>query len=352
MQDDTLIINRNDGVLVTGAAGFIGSRVVSNLVERGFTNVRCLVRGQQSRSKLEALCRSQSGKSQIDVQEGNLLWRDDCLAATRGISIIYHLAAGRGAKSFPDAFMNSVVTTRNLLDACRAHDCLKRFVNIGSLSVYSNRHKPRKNVLDESCPVDAEPRGDAYSYAKVKQDEIVRDYGDRFGLPFVIVRPGVVFGPGNEGIHGRVGIGTFGLFLHLGGGNPVPFTYLDNCADAIVLAGLVPGIAGEVINVVDDAPLSSRRFLRLYKRHVRPFKSLYVPHAVSYFLCRAWERYSEWSQGQLPPVFGQRTWHVYWKRTHYSNAKAKTLLKWSPGISQAEALRRHFDACRRVVLHA
>ena len=106
-----------------------------------------------------------------------------------------------------------------------AADRLKRFVNISSFSVYSNQGKSRGRVLDESCPVEKAPaaRGEAYCFAKVEQDEIVEEYGKRFGIPYVIVRPGQVYGPGNEGITGRVGIGTFGIFLHMGGSNTHSF---------------------------------------------------------------------------------------------------------------------------------
>jgi hypothetical protein len=52
----------------------------------------------------------------------------------------------------------------------------------------------------------------------------------------------------------------------MGGAKPVPLTYVDNCAEAIVLAGLVAGVDGQVFNVVDDDQPSSRRFLRLYKQ--------------------------------------------------------------------------------------
>ena len=85
-------------------------------------------------------------------------------------------------------------------------------------------------------------------------------------------RPGAVYGPGKAGITGRVGVGTFGIFLHLGAGNPIPLSYVDNCAEAIVLAGLVKGLDGEVFNVVDDDLPSSRRFLRLYKEQVKPLR--------------------------------------------------------------------------------
>jgi nucleoside-diphosphate-sugar epimerase len=342
------IIAPNERVLVTGATGFIGRRVVAQLVARGVRNIRCLGRRGSALAALEASSR-RGGGATIEVVQGNLLSREDCQSAVRGVSLIYHLAAGRGVKSFPDAFKNSVVTTRNLLEACRGLGDLTRFVNVSSLSVYSNRNNIEPVVLDERCPVDSEShlRGEAYAYAKAKQDALTIDLCTRYGIPFVIVRPGVVLGPGNEGIPGRVGVGTFGLFLHLGGSNLVPFTYVDNCADAIVLAGLTVGVDGEVFNVVDDVTASSRRFLKLYKKSVRPFASVYVPPALAYALCWCWENYSAWSQWQLPPVFNRRVWHVYWKKTKYSNAKAKRLLNWAPRIPEDEALRLYFDACRR-----
>jgi nucleoside-diphosphate-sugar epimerase len=121
---------------------------------------------------------------------------------------------------------------------------------------------------------------------------------------------------------------------------------VDNCADAIALAGLTKGVDGEVFNVVDDDLPSSRRFLRLYKRNVRHFRSIYVPHALSYLLCSLWEWYSTWSEGQLPPVYNRRLWHSAWKRTNYSNAKLKARLGWRPTVPTAEGLRRHFEGSR------
>ena len=86
-----------------------------------------------------------------------------------------------------------------------------------------------------------------------------RNTDDAMSLPYVIIRPGAVFGPGKSAITGRVGINTFGFFIHLGGGNVLPLTYVDNCAEAIVMAGIKPGIEGEVFNVVDDdLPTSNR----------------------------------------------------------------------------------------------
>jgi nucleoside-diphosphate-sugar epimerase len=347
-EQNEFIIGPEDLILVTGATGFVGSRVVANLLDRGFRHIRCFTRPLNTPARVEVVSALQHNRTGVEVFQGNLLSRADCIAATRDAAVVLHLAAGRGEKLYPDAFMNSVVTTRNLLDACVQHNCLKRFVNVSSFTVYSNKNKGSRNLLDETCPVEERPdlRGEAYCFAKVRQDEIVLEYGKKFGVPHVIVRPGHVYGPGNEAISGRVGIGTFGLFLHLGGSNPIPFTYVDNCADAIALAGLKKGIDGEVFNVVDDDLPSSRYFLGLYKRSVKRFKSVYVPHAVSYSLCFLWEKYSGWSEGQLPPAFNRNRWHAFWRKTRYSNAKLKMRLGWSPMVPTAEGFRRYFEACR------
>jgi nucleoside-diphosphate-sugar epimerase len=348
MEQEGLIVGSNDAILITGATGFIGAKLVENLLERGFRRLRCFSRPSSSMAKLDALRERFRGRADIQILKGNLLRREDCIAATKDVAVVYHLAAGAGEKSFPDAFMNSVVTTRNLLDACLQHRSLRRFVNVSSFTVYSNVQKPRGRLLDESCPVESHPERvpDPYCYAKVKQDELVTEYGKKYGIPYVIVRPGSVYGPGKKQITGRIGIDTFGVFLHLGGGNQIPFTYIDNCADAIALAGVKPVADREVFNIVDDDLPTSRLFLRLYKRNVRNFISLYVPHAFSYLLCRIWEKYSAWSFGQLPPVFNRRRWHAEMKRTAYSNTKLKTCLGWAPKVSMDEGLKRFFQGCR------
>jgi len=207
VQSDT-IIGADDRILVTGATGFIGVRVVRSLLALGFRNVRCFSRPSSPASKVQDLLQLGGNGNHVEMVTGNLLSRQDCKAGTEGASVIVHLAAARGEKSIPDAFMNSVVTTRNLMEAGAANGCLKRIVNVSSFSVYSNRNKPERRMLDENCPVDRHPelRGDAYTFVKVKKDEILAEYAQRLGVPYVIVRPGYVFGPGNPGISGRVGI--------------------------------------------------------------------------------------------------------------------------------------------------
>lgn len=354
MEREDFIIGPDDPILVTGATGFIGLRLVETLLNLGFRNLRAFVRPSSKAAKLEAVADCRRDGARIEVIKGNLLSHEDCALAAKEVAVIFHLAAGTGEKSFPNAFMHSVVTTRNLLEASLLNPSLRRFVNVSSFAVYTNTAKPRWRLLDESCPVERHPelRGDAYCFAKVKQDEIVAEYGKRSGIPYVIVRPGYVYGPGKETITDRVGVGTFGIFLHLGGSNTIPFTYVDNCAEAIALAGLKQGVEGEVFNVVDDGLPSSRQFLRLYKRNVRRFASIYVPGVMSYALCYLWEKYSNWSEGQLPLAFNRRRWHAYWKKTRYSNEKLKVRLGWVPKVPTAEGLRVYFQSCRERERHA
>jgi nucleoside-diphosphate-sugar epimerase len=340
---ESYLLKKEDPILITGSNGFIGSSVVAALLERGFCNLKCFVRPSSSVTRLQNRI-SRHPQAKVEILKGNLLSPSDCERAVKDIGVIYHLAAGFD-KSFAGAFMNSALTTRNLLDAAVDEGAVRRFVNVSSFAVYSNRKLKRGALLDESCPVEdpAYIRGDAYAYGKIKQEEIVLSYARQYGVRFVILRPGAVYGPGQRSITGRVGIDTFGVYLHCGGSNRVPLSYVDNCADAVVLAGLTPNVDGEIFNVVDDDLPSSRTFLRLYKKHVRRFLSIPIPYSVAYALSTLWERYSEWSEGQLPPAFNRSRCSAEWKGNRYSNEKLKRLLGWTPRVPFEQGSRLYFE---------
>jgi nucleoside-diphosphate-sugar epimerase len=332
------ITSTDDRILVTGSNGFIGAKVVEILLEYGYRNIRCFVRPSSQLGRLEkAIVQADDGKD-VQLVTGDFLSGNDCRRAADGVSIIYHLAAGI-EKSFAGAFMNSALATRNLIDAFLEVGKPKRFVNVSSFAVYSNLGLEHGELLDETCPLEnaSQKRFDAYGFGKLKQEELTRQYGIDRKLPYVIVRPGVVFGPGKRELSGRIGINTFGFFIHLGGSNLLPLTFVDNCAEAIVLAGLKPGIDGEVFNVVDDELLTSRKFLSAYKRVTR-FRSIPVPYPLAYGFSCAWEKYSGWSKGQLPPVFNRRRCSAEWKGNRYSNRKLREQLGWRPRVPMKQAM--------------
>lgn len=345
------IIDFNELILVTGASGFIGRYLVGELLRKGFSRIRCLARETSDLSGLKSMIQRENGQEKCKITLGNLLKADDCHEITQGARIIYHLAAGTGTKSFSEAYLNSVVTTKNLIEASLSHGCLKRLVNVSSFAVYTNLNKKTGRILDETCPTETSPesRAEAYCYGKVKQDELVMNYGREMGLPYVIVRPGTVYGPGKCFIPGRVGIDSFGPFLLLGGSNPLPLSYVVNCAEAIALAGLVGGIESEVFNIVDDNLPTCRAFLRQYKNNVYPIKSIFVPKILSFLFCTGWEHFAKWSRGQVPAAFTRREWHAYWKKTTYSNRKIKEMLGWKPRIETEDALVEYFEYCRKTI---
>jgi nucleoside-diphosphate-sugar epimerase len=344
-----LIASADDLVLVTGANGFIGSRVVETLLSRGFRNIRCLVRSATSKTERLLSIVASYPNARVELVEGNLKSSRDCAACARDVRLVFHLAAGIAEKSFPGCFLNTVVTTRNLLDALNETHLLKRFVNIGSMSVYSNLLLKRRHAVDETCPLEQDhmSRSEPYAYAKLKQDELVIDYATKHKFSYVILRPGAVYGPGKPDVTGRVGIGTFGLFLHLGGRNRIPFTHVRNCADAIVHAGLTADADGQVFNVIDDDVPTSRQFMAGYVKHVEPMKYLSVPYPIFYLFCHFWESHSRWSGGQFPPVFNRRRCAAYWKGNRYSNQKLKALTGWRPKLSFADAAPEYYAYLRK-----
>jgi len=149
---------------------------------------------------------------------------------------------------------------------------------------------------------------------------------------------GVVFGPGKKDLSGRIVNGAFGLFVQVGGSNIIPLTYVDNCAEAIVLGGLKPGVDGEVFNVVDDELLTGKQFLKEFKMRVKACHSVRIPYAVGYGLSLLWEKYSRYSKGQLPPVFNRRRCAAEWKGNRYSNQKLRERLGWKPRVSMDNAM--------------
>ena len=74
---------------------------------------------------------------------------------------------------------------------------------------------------------------------------------------------------------------SFELHRAVGGSNAIPLTYVDNCAEAIVLGGLKAGVDGETFNVLDDELLTGKQFLKEFKKRVKPFHSVSIPYSLA-----------------------------------------------------------------------
>lgn len=322
--------------IITGATGFLGRRLVQALCEDG-ARVRCLVRASSDTASLQ----QSLGDfwSQVEIERVRLAEADDCRRALTPGATLYHVAAGlTGSPS--TLFLNTVIPTRALIDA--ALDVgVRRFVQISSLAVYGTAGLRRFAAVPEETPLDPLPhRRDPYTYSKIVQEQAAWDAYRERGLPVVVIRPGVIFGPGRGVLSSRVGLQFGGWLVRMGGRQTLPYTYVDNCAAAIRQAGLMPGIEGQAFNVIDDDLPTAAGLLRQLRRHGRKPRTVPLPGWSIGPLTGLYEWYSRASGGQLPPVLTRYRSACLWKPLRYPNDKAKSQLHWRPHVSFAEAFER------------
>jgi nucleoside-diphosphate-sugar epimerase len=323
-------------VWVTGGAGFLGSRVVRYLASKGH-DVCCLVRSQTAADALSGqLSRSESER--VRFLFGSVNDIDACRALVRNGRIGYHLASALGGSSAA-LFLGNVVATRTLLQAIREEGC-SRFVLVSSLAVYA-AEQPSGTVLDERSPLDPAPHlRDPYAFSKIVQEQVCWSARQDWNLPLVSIRPGIIYGPGRECLTVRVGLRVGPLLMRMGGRQRLPYTYVDNCAEGVVLGGTIEGIDGEAFNIIDDELPTGLDIIREYRARVASLRSLPIPLWAVQPLSRWYTAYSRYSQGQLPPILTPYRAAAQWNSLQYSNQKAKARLNWRPAVSLSEGLRR------------
>lgn len=325
-------------VLVTGAGGFLGRRIVDSLLRQGVTSVRVHARRAVPEQLLQGWRQAQPSAN-VEVVLANLLSRGRLSHLVEGVDCIVHAAAGmKGAAA--DMFANTVLTTRNLLEAATEAK-VKRIVLVSSFSVFDAAPLKAGSVLDERTPIEAVgvERG-PYGYAKTRQEHLFNDFQKQHGFESVILRPGVIYGPGGGALSSRVGIKAMGLFVSLGGGAILPLTYVDNCADAVAMAAL-KAPAGSVFSVVDDDLPSCKAYLHAYRSKVEKLRCVPLPYPLFMLASRMLVWYHRRSKGQLPALFTPYVVSSMYKPLRYSN-QALRAIGWAPRVSTAEGLERAF----------
>lgn len=208
-------------LLVTGGRGLLGNAVIATAVAQGW--------------KVVALQRHPSGladNAAVTDVIGSITDEKVVERAITGCSAVIHLAARVGIegrwRDFEDV---NVRGTQVVLDAARGAG-IESFVHISSPSV---AHAGRALVGAEAEPAD--PRGvrGHYSRSKAMAEQIVLAPGD---VPVVVLRPHLVWGPGDEQLVGRIVARARSgrLFVIDGGRALIDTTYIDNAAHAIVHA--------------------------------------------------------------------------------------------------------------------
>lgn len=335
-----------NSVLITGANGFIGKTLMKRILLTKDCIVKVLVRNKKIfLSNIEI---SPELIKNLKIFEGSLRNPSDIINAVSNVDIIYHCAAKKSGH-IASMYYDTVISTYNLLNAVLKYNAsLKRFVHLSSFSVYKTADLPKNSILTEKTKLENnfKSRTDSYSYIKVKQEEVVYKYMRQYDIPIVILRPGVVYGPGGENISRRVGFNLFGLFLNIGGKNLLPLSYIDNCIDAILLASDIRGIDYEIFNVIDTQLINCNDFLELYCNYVQKLRIIRIPYKLFLILSYLFEKYVQISKEQIPSVFSVYSTASLWKPMLYNNNKLVEKLGFNQKIRTSKGLHNHFKSCK------
>jgi len=321
-------------LLVTGASGFLGGYVVADAARRGH-EVRAAVR------------RAPNPGRSVETVILDLRSRDGLVEALGGVDAVIHLAAAK-AGDLHAQLATTVVGTENLLLAM-TQASVRHIVHISSFSVYDQMQMPAHSLLDESAPM-ADPMGDRdeYTITKLIQERLVIEASRKNGWRWTILRPGMLYGRDNL-FNARVGMRLgANAWLRTGAWACIPLSYVENCAEAILLAVEKSQADGKILNIVDDQLPRQRQYARMIAPRFSPRPRI-IP--VSWTMMRtaarcAWlvNRWLLGGRAKIPGILVPSRLHARCKPLRYTNAQARSVLGWSPRYGLLEALDRSGNA--------
>ena len=307
-------------VLVTGASGFIGSRLVERLDRMGM-RVRALVRrGVLSRSV-----------QQCERIRGDVTVLETLYSAVQGCEVIFHCAWG--GNSLAEARRINVSGTRNVLAAAAAG--VSRIVHLSSMAVHG-RKLPA--LLTEEHPLQFQ--GEAYTVSKAEGERVAVELGAAYGVQIVVLRPTLVYGPQSPlwllSYFERVKQEQLALID--GGTGLANLVYIDDLIDAMCTAAQRPGITGQAFLISGAEPVPWRQYIS----HLAQMCHKPLPPSIP--------RWRAWLEMHGARVYSVLTQHPrrllgmdlanMTQHTTVSIAKAQQLLAYTPRISLAEGMQR------------
>jgi nucleoside-diphosphate-sugar epimerase len=237
-------------VLVTGATGFLGSALVTELVKQK-QPVRVLARD-------ETKARSQFGDA-IDIVAGEITDAAQVQCAVEGATIVYHFAGRLYHPSTPAElyYRTHVEGTRILLDACKrlldGKGQLQRIVHCSTTGVHG---VTGKTPAAEDAPF---APTNPYEETKLQGELLALKAWKDDGLPVSVARPGLVYGPGDLHLLGFFSSIKKGRPCLINGGKALIHPiYIDDMTAAFLLCAECPQAIGHSYNIAGDHPVSFR----------------------------------------------------------------------------------------------
>jgi nucleoside-diphosphate-sugar epimerase len=192
----------------------------------------------------------------VQVVRGHLGNSEAIARAVEGADVVFHIAAKvnpPGTKS--DFFETNATGTECVLNTS-LQTGVGKVIYLSSVSVYGLIRGDEQ--INESTAYDPAPQyRDYYAQSKIAADALAVSFAEKTGLPIVILRPGLIYGPGRA-----LPLGLLGFSLgrtNVVFGKPslrVPLNYTENLLDALQLVAKLPGKGLRQYNIVDDEELT------------------------------------------------------------------------------------------------
>jgi nucleoside-diphosphate-sugar epimerase len=246
--------------LITGATGFIGCRLAEVAVRQDMPVVG-LVRTWSAASRLARL--------PVPMVAGDLLDPQSLQAAMKDCDKVIHCAADNRAQG--KARLRALAEgTANVMAAARMAG-VKRVVHLSSIAVYGP--EPRPDAATETGRV--RYTGDPYADGKIDAEQAALAAFREYGLPVVVLRPTIVYGPFGYWTTSTVQAIRARSMLLVNGGTGICNTlHVDNLVSAILLAAKREDAVGEVFHISDAEPCTWKEFI---EAHARALGNDYLP---------------------------------------------------------------------------
>jgi nucleoside-diphosphate-sugar epimerase len=325
-------------VLVTGANGFLGATLSRRLIDRG-DEVRGLVRKTSDLSLLDGV--------RLKTVIGSLEDIVSLEKAVDGMDLVYHIAAAVTDWGSYKFFRRvNVEGTRNLLEASISKR-VKRFVFVSSVAVHTFIGSQEMNEESPQLPTPF-----PYCQTKREAEALVMEAHNLKKIPVTIVRPGDIFGPGDRvSLLKMAKLLEAGKMAYIGGGKTLgAFTYVENLADGLILAGRRKEAVGQAYVMTDGIKLTWKEyFVKLTDALDLPNPKFSVNPALAYAAASVMEFFYRILQVKSrPPVTRYLITHLR-KDFHFSIEKATREIGYNPQIGIDEAIYRTAEWYKKVV---
>lgn len=317
-------------LLVTGAGGFVGRYVVNEALRRGHF-VQAMIRPASQLTDINWI-----NHENVQLVRKDLRSKNELINTNNVPDAVIHLAVGD--------FMDTIVATENLLSIMKITK-VNRMILVSSFAVYNYIKIAALSRIDESSPIIMKPDNhDEYSLTKRTQEKLIQQAAEEWGLKYTILRPGAIFGKEHLWT-ARLGLDASDrLWIRLGCWAKVPLSYIENCAEAIIMCAEKNEAIGQIFNIIDDHLPSQRLYIHQLQNRLNPRPNV-VPiawSAVRLFARIAWltNNFLFKGEAKLPQILTPMHVHARFKPFRYSNNKLKNIIGWMPRYSLQQALDR------------